>query len=183
MTAETRALLRALPSLTGAAPPLDLETFPDDPVALFLDWLDTARQAGLAEPHAMTLSTVDADGMPDARILVLKDVDEGGWAFASTRSSVKGGQLDAEPHAALTFWWQPIVRSVRIRGRVVEASRDESLADLRARSTAAQDGVDADDWRLWRVVPERVEFWQGSQDRRHTRIVFARQQDGWRTVV
>jgi pyridoxamine 5'-phosphate oxidase len=66
---------------------------------------------------------------------------------------------------------------------VVEASRDESLADLRARSTAAQDGVDADDWRLWRVVPERVEFWQGSQDRRHTRIVFIRQQDGWRTVV
>jgi pyridoxamine 5'-phosphate oxidase len=183
MTAETRAMLRALPSLTGAAPPLDLEALPDDPVALFLDWLVSARRAGAAEPHAMMLSTVDDDGMPDARILVLKDVDERGWAFASTRSSVKGGQLDAEPHAALTFWWQPVVRSVRIRGRVVEASRDESLADLRARSTAAQDGVDADDWRLWRVVPDRVEFWQGSQDRRHTRIVFIRQQDGWRTVV
>jgi pyridoxine/pyridoxamine 5'-phosphate oxidase len=111
----------------------------------------------------MTLSTVDADGMPDARVLVLKDVDERGWAFASTRSSVKGGQLDDEPHAALTFWWQPVVRSVRIRGRVVEASRDESLADLRARTAAAQDGVDADDWILWRVVPDRIEFWQGSR--------------------
>lgn len=183
MTAETRALLRTLPSLTGVAPPLDLEALPDDPIALFLDWLDTARQAGVAEPHAMTLSTVDADGMPDARILVLKDVDEGGWAFASTRSSVKGEQLDAEPHAALTFWWQPVARSVRIRGRVVEASRDESLADLRARNAAAQDGVDADDWRLWRVVPDRVEFWQGSPDLRHTRIFFTREQDGWRTRI
>lgn len=180
MTVEARELLRALPTLAGIAPPLDLEALPDDPVALFLDWLDVARRAGAAEPHAMTLSTVDADGVPDARVLVLKDVDERGWAFASTRSSVKGGQLQDEPHAALTFWWQPVVRSVRIRGRVVEASRDESLADLRARSAAAQDGVDADDWRLWRVVPDRVEFWQGSPDRRHTRIVFTRQQNEWR---
>lgn len=180
MTVETRALLRALPTLAGIAPPLDLEALPDDPVPLFLDWLDMARRADAAEPHAMTLSTVDADGVPDARILVLKDVDERGWAFASTRSSVKGGQLDDEPHAALTFWWQPVVRSVRIRGRVVEATRDESLADLQARSAAAQDGVDADDWTLWRVVPDRVEFWQGSPDRRHTRIVFSREQNGWR---
>ncbi|MDQ0613428.1 pyridoxamine 5'-phosphate oxidase [Microbacterium sp. W4I4] len=183
MTVETRALLRALPTLAGIAPPLDLEAFPDDPVALFLDWLDIARQAGAAEPHAMTLSTVDADGVPDARVLVLKDVDERGWAFASTRSSVKGGQLGDEPHAALTFWWQPVVRSVRIRGRVVEASGDESLADLHARSAAAQDGVEAGDWRLWRVVPDRVEFWQGAPDRRHTRIVFTRRQGGWRCDV
>jgi len=180
MTADTRALLRSLPSLSGNASTLDLAALPHDPVALFLEWLGVARQAGAAEPHAMTLSTVDAGGVPDARILVLKDVDERGWSFASTRSSSKGAQLDANPHAALTFWWQPVVRSVRVRGRAVEASREESLADLRARSAAAQDGVDPDDWRLWRVVPERVEFWQGSVDRRHMRIVFVRQEDEWR---
>ncbi|MGB3376942.1 MAG: pyridoxamine 5'-phosphate oxidase family protein [Microbacterium sp.] len=182
MTAETRSLLRTLPSLSGQAPSLDLEALPDDPFALFGEWFDIARQADVPEPHAMTLATVDLDGVPDARVLVLKDVDERGWAFASTRSSTKGAQLHARPHAALTFWWQPIVRSVRVRGRVLEAPRAESLADLRARSAAAQDGVDADDWRLWRVVPDRVEFWQGSADRRHVRIVFVRQEDEWRRV-
>lgn len=102
----------------------------------------------------MTLSTVDEGGAPDARVLVLKDVDERGWAFASTTSSVKGDQLRACPQAALTFWWQPLVRSVRVRGEVNEVSG--GLADLRARSAEAQKGVDPDDWTVWRVLPARV---------------------------
>lgn len=183
MTDTTKSLLRSLPSLAGVAPPLNLQGLPDDPVTLFLDWLAVAQHRDVAEPHAMTLSTVDANGVPDARILVLKDVDARGWAFASTRTSVKGGQLDASPHAALTFWWQPLVRSVRVRGPVIEASREESLADLRARSAAAQEGVNPDDWTLWRVVPTRVEFWQGSPDRRHVRVVFVRDAHGWRFEV
>lgn len=152
-------------------------------MALFLEWLEGARCAGVAEPHAMTLSTVDQDGVPDARMLVLEDVDERGWAFASTKSSMKGSQLLANPQAALTFWWQPLVRSVRVRGPVLEASRSESLADLRARSAAAQEGVDPDDWTLWRVVADRVEFWQGSPDRRHTRIVYVRESGAWRVAA
>ncbi|MFC4745355.1 pyridoxamine 5'-phosphate oxidase family protein [Gordonia hankookensis] len=166
--------------MSGDAPPLDLDSLPGDPVDLFLEWLDVARSSGVPEPHAMTLSTVDPCGVPDARVLVLKEIDVRGWAFASTRSSVKGEQLASSPHAALTFWWQPLVRSVRVRGRVVEGSHEESLADLRARSTAAQNRVDPDDWVLWRVVPDRVEFWQGSQDRRHSRIVFVRTGGAWR---
>lgn len=180
MSEETRSLLRSLPSLTGEPPPLDPHALPEDPVALFLDWLEGARRAGVPEPHAMTVSTVDPSGVPDARVLVLKDVDQSGWAFASTRTSVKGGQLTACPHAALTFWWQPLMRSVRVRGPVVEASPAESLADLRARSAAAQAGVDPDDWTVWRVRPSTVEFWQGSSDRRHVRILFDRDQDVWR---
>lgn len=180
MTDETRALLRRLPSLSGDAPGLAAASLPGDPVDLFLDWLGEAMQAQVPEPHAMTLSTVDADGIPDARVLVLKDVDDRGWAFASTASSVKGTQIRANAHAALTFWWQPLVRSVRVRGIVVEASREESLADLRARSAQAQEGVDPDDWTLWRVVPGRIEFWQGSPDRRHVRLVFVRAGEAWR---
>ncbi|WP_194420061.1 pyridoxine/pyridoxamine 5'-phosphate oxidase [Microbacterium abyssi] len=180
MTDSTKSMLRALPSLAGTAPPLDLGDLPEGPVTLFLDWLAVAQHHEVAEPHAMTLSTVDASGMPDARVVVLKDVDQRGWAFASTRTSVKGGQLEVCPNAALTFWWQPLVRSVRVRGPVIEASRDESLADLQARSVAAQQAVDPDDWTLWRVVPNRVEFWQGSPDRRHVRIAFVRDGDGWR---
>ncbi|WP_244882657.1 pyridoxine/pyridoxamine 5'-phosphate oxidase [Gordonia desulfuricans] len=180
---DTRSLLRELPALAGVAPPLDLDAVPDHPVTLFLDWLDVAMRHAVPEPHAMTMSTVDATGLPDARVLVLKDVDARGWAFASTRTSAKGGQLAANTQAALTFWWQPIVRSVRVRGHVVEASRDESLADLAARSAAARADVDPDDWTLWRVVPSRVEFWQGSSDRRHLRIVFDRDGDDWRRQI
>lgn len=111
---------------------------------------------------------------------MLKDVDERGWAFAGTASSRKGRQLASTPAAALTFWWQPMVRSVRLRGPVVPASEEESLADLRARSTAAQQGVDPADWRFWRVRPTRAEFWQGSTDRRHIRLVYVRDSAGWR---
>lgn len=180
MTDSTRALLRSMPSLAGEPPSWDVGELTPDPTVMFLAWLALARSSDVPEPHAMTLSTVDANGVPDGRVLLLKDVDARGWAFASTRSSVKGAQLAGQPYAALTFWWQPLVRSVRVRGSVVEASREESLADLRARSAAAQDGVDPDDWTLWRVLPTRVEFWQGSPDRQHVRIVYLRDGDGWR---
>ena len=180
MALDMRSRLRSLPALAGVAPELEIEALPSNPVELFGEWFEQAVAAGVAEPHAMTLSTVDDHGVPDARVLVLKDLDERGWAFASTQSSRKGKQLTARPNAALTFWWQPVMRSVRIRGQVVEASRAESLADLRARSLEAQQGVDAEDWTVWRVVPTRVEFWQGAADRRHTRLVFVRENDQWR---
>lgn len=173
-------MLRGLPSLVGEAPAFDPASLPADPVALFLEWLGVAVRAGVPEPHAMTLSTVDAAGAPDARVLILKDVDVRGWAFASTASSSKGRQLRQRPAAALSFWWQPLVRAVRVRGEVVEASREESLADLRARSVEAQRGVDPDDWTLWRVKPTGVEFWQGSPDRDHHRIAYAASGDTWR---
>lgn len=173
------AWLRARPALTGSAPVLHPESVPDDPVALFLNWITVAAEAGVPEPHATTLATVDADGMPDARTLILKDVDERGWAFAGPRSSAKGEQLAANPTAALNFWWQPVLRAVRVRGRVVEASDEESAADFAARSAAARAGVAADDWVLWRLVPSRVEFWQGAADRRHIRIVYTSGGSGW----
>lgn len=170
-----------IPSLTGDAPPRgEFGDLPDEPVAMFLKWLDEAVEAGVPEPHTTTLSTVDAEGVPDARVLMLKDVDESGWAFASLGSSRKGQQLPDCPAAAMTFWWPLVARSVRVRGEAVEASREESEADLRARSAAGQRGVDPGDWTLWRINPTRVEFWQGSPDRQHTRIVYTKAGGGWR---
>ncbi|KRC62966.1 pyridoxamine 5'-phosphate oxidase [Agromyces sp. Root81] len=175
--------LRAQPALTGNAPRLDLQALPHDPVALFVDWIRDAARAGVAEPHAATLATVDADGLPDARTLILKDVSERGWAVAGQRSSRKGSQLAAHPVAALNFWWQPVVRAVRVRGTVLEASREESDADLAARSAAARAGIEPGDWTLWRIVPARIEFWQGSPDRRHTRIVYVTDGGAWSRQV
>jgi len=179
MDTTPAAWLRARPSLTGSPPALHPESVTDDPLALFRNWIAAAAEAGVAEPHTATLATVDADGVPDARTLILKDLDERGWAFAGTRSSAKGRQLAANPVAALNFWWQPVMRAVRVRGPVHEASADESAADLAARSAAARSGVREGDWVLWRIVPSRIEFWQGAADRRHTRIVYARHGDVW----
>lgn len=176
---ETAALwLRAQPALTGTSPALDVEHLPQDPVELFLRWIRQAESAGVPEPHAATLATLDADGMPDARTLIIKDVDERGWAVAGPRSSRKGAQLEAHPVAALNFWWQPIVRAVRLRGAVVAASPEECEADLAARSAASREGILPGEWMLWRILPVRVEFWQGAPDRRHARIVYERGHDG-----
>ncbi|MFJ6531199.1 pyridoxal 5'-phosphate synthase [Microbacterium sp. NPDC091662] len=178
-----REWLRGQPSLTGVAPTLDLAALPDDPVPLFVDWIGEAAESGVAEPHAATLATVDDDGVPDARTLILKDVDARGWAFAGTRSSRKGEQIAARAAAALNFWWQPLRRAVRVRGMIQEASEAESAADLAARSADARRGVAPGEWVLWRIVPARVEFWQGAADRNHSRIVFQRTDGGWSRTV
>jgi pyridoxamine 5'-phosphate oxidase len=172
MAAMSAEDLRRIPSLTGTAPGIDHTRLPQDPMDLFEEWLDVAIKQGVPEPIAATLATVDDDGIPDARTLILKSVDTQGWAFAGAASSRKGQQLAACSSAALNLWWQPIARAVRVRGPVVEASSRECAADLAARSEAARAGVDPQDWRLWRLVPSRVEFWQGSPDRQHLRIVY-----------
>lgn len=180
MTTDTVAdWLRALPSLTGTALPLEAVASGADPVAIFLEWIQDASVRGVPEPHAVTLATVDADGMPDARTLVLKDVGARGWGFAGHRDSRKSAQVTARPVAALNFWWQPVLRAIRVRGTVVEASAQESAADLAARSEAAREGIATGDWVLWRIIPTRIEFWQGAVDRNHTRVVFERVGDRW----
>ena len=177
------AWLRSMRTLSGDAPAFDPAQAPADPVVLFRDWLAEAVARGVAEPHAMTLATVDPDGLPDSRTLILKDFGDTGWSFAGHRRSAKGIQLAAHSVAALSFWWQPLVRAVRVRGSVQEASAEESAADLAARSPAARAGIAAGDWVLWRVVPERIEFWQGAQDRDHLRLVYRRGEHGWIRAV
>ena len=100
-----RDLLRSLPVFDRPLPAFDTESVPGEPSALFLSWLHEAIDAGVSEPHAMTLSTVDAEGRPDARVLILKDVDPTRWQFATAAISAKGTQLAARPHAALSFHW------------------------------------------------------------------------------
>ncbi|MFK0140586.1 pyridoxine/pyridoxamine 5'-phosphate oxidase [Streptomyces murinus] len=118
-------------------PPFDPETAPPTPLPLFTSWFAEAVDAGQPEPHTMTLATVDEEGRPDARIVMLHGADPDGWSFATHTTSRKGRALDARPYAALTFYWPVLGRQVRVRGPVATAPREESQADLHARSTGA----------------------------------------------
>src|SRR5690606_41609960 len=88
--------------------------------------------------HAMTLSTVDRHGHPDSRVLILKDIDENGWYFASSSSSTKGEQLKDNPHVSLSCYWPIIGRQVRIRGKALEMNRNQSANDFMKRGTVAK---------------------------------------------
>lgn len=132
--------LRRLPSLAGPLPPFDPRVAPPDPDTLFDHWLADAIDAGVVEPHAMTLSTVDPTGRPSARVLILKYLADGHWAFASGSGSRKGKELANTPWAALTFYWPALGRLVRVRGPIDVADTAESAADFLARSPGARGG-------------------------------------------
>ncbi|MEU6734879.1 pyridoxal 5'-phosphate synthase [Streptomyces physcomitrii] len=133
-----RDWLRGLPVFAGPPADFDPSRAPADPVELFLGWLREAVAAGVPEAHAMTLSTVGGDGGPDARVLILKNVDAEGWQFAAHAHSPKGRQLAEHPRAALTFYWPQRARQVRVRGTVAPASAEQSAADLLARAPSAR---------------------------------------------
>jgi hypothetical protein len=99
---RVREFLRSLPVFAGAIPEFNTSALPGEPVELFQQWLREAVDEGVREPHAMTLSTSDETGASDARILILKDLDEHGWWFATNSESIKGIQLATQPRAALS---------------------------------------------------------------------------------
>ncbi|MFI8260760.1 pyridoxal 5'-phosphate synthase [Streptomyces sp. NPDC085665] len=134
----TRQWLRGLEVLAGPLPDFHPEPAPADPVRLFLSWLVEAVAEGVRDPHAMTLSTVDESGDPDARVLLLKGVDASGWQFAGHAFSPKGSQLSCHPRAALTFYWPEHGRQARIRGSVTPGTAEENAADFLDRSPTAR---------------------------------------------
>ncbi len=130
-------------AVAQAAPPPLLEA--DDPVALFQAWLAEAVRAEPADANAMTLSTVDADGMPDARMVLLKGVDAAGFVFFTNTRSAKGRELAANPRACLSFHWKTLRRAVRVRGTVAPVTPEEADAYFATRARSAQIGAWASD--------------------------------------
>jgi pyridoxamine 5'-phosphate oxidase len=116
-----------------------------EPVGLFLDWLADARASEPNDPNAMSLATVDADGRPDARMVLLKDVDARGFTFYSNRESAKGLALAAHPAAALLFHWKSLRRQVRVRGAVEPVSEAEADAYFASRARESRIGAWASD--------------------------------------
>jgi pyridoxamine 5'-phosphate oxidase len=117
----------------GALPAFETASAPEHPAELFLEWLLEAIEADVREPHAMTLSTVDPDGRPTSRVLILKGLADGQWQFATSRTSRKGRELEHSPWAAACFYWPELGRQVRLRGRVLDAGREEAARDFLAR--------------------------------------------------
>jgi len=113
----------------------------EEPLRLFAAWFADAKRSEPVNPEAMTLATVDADGMPNARMVLLKGFDERGFVFYTNRDSIKGQELAAAPKAALTFYWKSLQRQVRLRGAVQHVSEAEADAYYASRSRMAQIGA------------------------------------------
>jgi pyridoxamine 5'-phosphate oxidase len=126
-------------AVRAAAPPPLLDA--RDPIPLFETWLREAIAAELNDANAMTLATVDAEGMPDARMVLLKGVDAAGFVFYTNTLSAKGRELAAHPKAALNFHWKSLRRSVRIRGDVEPVTDAEADAYFATRARPAQIGA------------------------------------------
>jgi len=181
----------------------------DDPIAQFTRWFEQALKAEVNEPNAMNVATVDPEGRPSSRIVLVKQFDERGFTWYTNYDSRKAQELRANPHAALLFFWSELERQVRIEGRVETTSAEESDKYFHSRplksrlsaiasqqsapianraaleqnydAVAAQAGEAPPrpgNWGGFRLVPERIEFWQGRRSRFHDRIVYTRQEDG-----
>jgi len=127
-----------------------------DPIAMFGEWLEAALKREPNDANAMTLATADEAGRPDARMVLLKGVDERGFAFFTNFESAKGRQLKARPAAALVFHWKSLRRQVRVRGTVTEVSAQEADAYWATRARSAQIGAWASDQS--RALPDRLAF-------------------------
>jgi pyridoxamine 5'-phosphate oxidase len=182
-----------------------------DPLRQFDMWLRDAVQAGLPLPNAMTLATVDAAGAPDARVVLLKGLEQGGFTFYTNYRSRKARELEAHAAACLVFQWSELERQVRVEGAVEKVSAAESDAYYASRPLGARLSAWASEqsavvsgrevleqamremqrrygehpprpphWGGYRVMPRRVEFWQGRVDRLHDRLLYTRAAGGWR---
>jgi pyridoxamine 5'-phosphate oxidase len=189
--------------------PFDLGDLAPTWLEQFQRWLDDAVAATVPEPNAMVVATANADGAPSARTVLLRGVDERGFAFYTNLDSRKGREALANPRASCVFTWLGLQRQVVAVGAVERVSEEEADAYWATRPVASRISAAAspqsqvvtsrqalDDawakvagqgedvarpphWSGLRIVPETVEFWQGRRDRFHDRLRFRLQGGGW----
>lgn len=137
-----------------------LETDLDpDPFEQFDRWFDDAKDAGIAMPEAMTVSTAALDGEVSGRVCLLKSFDHRGFVFFTNYCSRKGKQIHDNPRASLVFWWQSLERQVRIEGAVVKTTEEESDEYFATRPRGSQLGA-------WASEQSRVLAGRGALDAR-----------------
>src|SRR5450631_1546473 len=177
-----------------------------DPFQRFAAWYADAVKAIPEEPNAMVLSTVGEGGRPSARVVLLKGFDTRGFVFYTNLESRKGSELAAHPAAALTFYFRPLHRQVRVEGQAEAVSAQEADDYFATRTRGSQVGAWASaqsaplpsratlearvaeveakyqgkpiprppHWHGYRLVPDRMEFWVGRENRLHERELFTR---------
>lgn len=133
---------------------LDIGEVAADPIEQWWRWFHQAEQAGVTEPQAMTVATVDSDGDPDARLVLVREVDERGFSFFTNYDSAKSKQLVLAPAAALVFAWLELHRQVRARGAVERVSERESDDYFATRPRGSQLGAWASPQSA--VLPDRA---------------------------
>jgi pyridoxamine 5'-phosphate oxidase len=207
-----RDRLRALPVFPNELPRFDTEAAPAEPLPLVVEWLEGAIAAGVLQPHAMSIATSTASGVPSNRTLLVKDVDATAVWFASLSTGPKGADLAANPVAALVLYWREQGRQIRIVGRVEPGPREVSAQDFlqrgapaRARAIAGRQSEPVEDftahlapalalvkaepefvpesWVAYRVIPDSVEFWQAERERDQVRLRYRRDGDRWNTDI
>ena len=180
---------------------------PADPLPLLERWLRLADERGVREPRALALATADAEGQPSSRILLLKQVTPA-LVFAGSYESRKGRELEANPRAAGTLYWRETLQQVTVEGPVRKLSEAESDAifgerpsNAQATTVASSQGEPLEDpealreaadslsddeplhrparWGGWRLDPDLVEFWHGSPDRLHRRLLYVKDEGRW----
>ena len=109
-----------------------------DPIKQFANWFTTAIETGIGDVNAMSLATAGQDAKPSVRIVLLKSFDEDGFVFFTNYESEKGKQLEANPYAALGFYWIELDRQIRISGKVDKTSRKESQTYFHSRPVGSQ---------------------------------------------
>jgi pyridoxamine 5'-phosphate oxidase len=112
-----------------------------DPFALFQEWMTEAQASEPNDPNAMALATADADGTPNVRMVLLKGFDASGFVFFSNSQSIKGGELAANPKAAINFHWKSLRRAVRVKGSIAQVSDAEADAYFATRPKDSQIGA------------------------------------------
>ena len=113
----------------------------DDPIRIFKEWYEEAKATEPVNPNAMTLATVDDDGRPSARMVLLKDVDVDGFVFYTNLGSRKALELNANPHAALCFYWKTLAKQVRVEGVIELVADAEADAYFAGRPKLSQLGA------------------------------------------
>lgn len=196
---------------------LDEAQAPEEPFSLFHQWFTeaVATEKAPVEANAMMLATVDSDGQPHCRVLLLKALDARGFTFFTNYESAKGQQLLANPRAAMTFFWPTLERQVRIEGVIEKVTPEESDAYFQVRPLGSRLGAWAspqsqviegraelerllaetqqrfmetaphcpEHWGGYRLLPSRMEFWQGRASRLHDRLEFRLSSDtAWQRV-
>lgn len=181
------------------------------PIQQFKKWFTEVEIVEKSDPTAMVLSTVDQQGLPDSRVVLLKGLEEESFIFYTNYNSHKSLQLNHTPYAALNFYWPQMARQVRVRGQVTKTSSQQSdhyfasrpiesqlsaIASPQSQEIASRKTLDEafnhlvaehqkkaivrpSHWGGYILSPEKIEFWQGRDNRLHDRLYYVKQDQQW----